>query len=166
MENNDRQPETKPAGNKPPPKPPHRAGIGIGPDDYDSNKKGPATITKSTEGEGKFIRLSGGKQHYGHVKIKIQPNGKGKGIQIISDIIGDAIPAEYVKHVIRGVYDELNGCIDIGDPTVDGHKVADVVVRLIDGSSREVESSQIAFKMAGMLAVKDALKKADLVVIE
>ena len=166
MDNNDPQPETEPAGNRQPPRPPNRAAIGLGSEGDDSNKNCPATITKPSYGEGRFIRQSGGRAHYGHVKVNIHPNKRGKGIEVIDDVQDDAIPAALVKHVIRGVHATLDGGMDIGDPEVDGHPVVDIVVRVIDGSFHETESSEFAFIMAGMIAVKEAIKKGNPFVIK
>jgi elongation factor G len=94
------------------------------------------------------------------VIVKVEPNGRGKGIEIVNDMLGDAIPAEYIKHVTRGVREALDGGVAIGHPAVDGHPVVDIVVRVIDGSFHETDSSELAFTMAGIFAVKDAVKKA------
>lgn len=92
MENKDPQPDTRPAGNRPPPRPPHRAAIGLGPEGDDSNRKCPATITKSADGEGKFIRQSGGRGHYGHVKIKSELAFTMAGMFAVKEAIKKADP--------------------------------------------------------------------------
>ncbi len=118
------------------------------------------TVTKPAEGEGKFIRQSGGKGQYGHVVIKLEANEKGKGIEIIDEIVGGAIPKEFIKPSIAGVEEACN------NGTIAGHPVVDVIVRLIDGSFHEVDSSELAFKMAGIFAFKDAMKKANPILLE
>ena len=118
------------------------------------------TVTKSAEAEGKFIRQSGGKGQYGHVCIKIEPNEKGKGIEILDEIVGGAIPKEFIKPSIAGVMEACN------NGTVAGHPVVDVIVRIVDGSFHEVDSSELAFKMAGIFAFKEGMKKANPILLE
>jgi len=118
------------------------------------------TIKGRADGEGKFIRQSGGKGQYGHVCIKIEPNGKGKGIEIIDEIVGGAIPKEFIKPSISGIQEGCN------NGTVAGHPVVDVIIRIVDGSFHDVDSSELAFKMAGIFAFKDAMKKADPILLE
>jgi elongation factor G len=118
------------------------------------------TVTKAAEAEGKFIRQSGGKGQYGHVCIKLEPNEKGKGIEILDEIVGGSIPKEFIKPSIAGVMEACN------NGTVAGHPVVDVIVRLIDGSFHEVDSSELAFKMAGIFAFKEAMKKANPILLE
>jgi elongation factor G len=166
MEKDDPKPETKPGGNRPPTRPPDRTAIGLGPEGDDSDKKSRATITRSAGGEGRFVRQSGGRGQYGHVIVKVEPNGRGRGIEIITDIRSGAIPAEFIKHVARGVREALDGGMVIGHAAVDCHPVVDIVVRIIDGSFHETDSSELAFTMAGIFAVKDAVKKANPIVIE
>ena len=118
------------------------------------------TVTKAAEAEGKFIRQSGGKGQYGHVCIKIEPNEKGKGIEILDEIVGGAIPKEFIKPSIAGVMEACN------NGTVAGHPVVDVIVRIVDGSFHEVDSSELAFKMAGIFAFKEGMKKANPILLE
>jgi len=118
------------------------------------------TVTKAAEAEGKFIRQSGGKGQYGHVCITIEPNEKGKGIEILDEIVGGAIPKEFIKPSIAGVMEACN------NGTVAGHPVVDVIVKLVDGSFHEVDSSELAFKMAGIFAFKEAMKKANPILLE
>jgi elongation factor G len=118
------------------------------------------TVTKAVEAEGKFIRQSGGKGQYGHVCIKLEPNEKGKGIEIIDDIVGGAIPKEFIKPSIAGIREGCN------NGTVAGHPVVDVIVHIVDGSFHEVDSSELAFKMAGIFAFKEAMKKAGPILLE
>jgi elongation factor G len=118
------------------------------------------TVTKAANGEGKFIRQSGGKGQYGHACITLEPNVKGKGIEIIDDIVGGTIPKEFIKPTIAGIKEACN------NGTVAGHPVVDVIVKIVDGSYHEVDSSELAFKMAGIFAFKDAMKKANPILLE
>jgi elongation factor G len=162
------EPHLKPlsSGNKPPPRPPRRTFVGLGPDGGDSDKNRRATITKPANGEGRFIRQSGGRGHYGHVIVKIEPKGRGGGIEIIIDVSGRAIPGKYIKPVTDAVREALDGGMVIGNPAVDGLPIVDIVVRVVDGSFDETDSSELAFGLAGIFAIKDAMKKADLIMIE
>jgi mRNA-degrading endonuclease toxin of MazEF toxin-antitoxin module len=112
------------------------------------------TVRKSALGEGKFIRQADGKGQYGHVVVKLKPNEKGKGIKIIDDIEDGTIPKQFIKSSIFGI---RKGC-DNG--VVAGHPVVDVIVRIVDGSFHEADSSDLAFKMAGIFAFKDAMQQA------
>src|SRR5580692_9008265 len=118
------------------------------------------TVTKSAEGEGKFIRQSGGKGQYGHVILNLEPNEKGKGIEVINETVGGSIPKEFIKPSIDGIMEATNNGV------VAGHPVVDVIVRIVDGSFHEVDSSELAFKMAGIFAFKDAMKKATPILLE
>src|SRR5204862_2155833 len=118
------------------------------------------TITKSGEGEGKFIRQSGGRGQYGHALVNIQPNEKGKGVEILNQIVGGAIPREYIPAVVDGVEEAIAGGVLAGYPVVD------VKVAIVDGTFHEVDSSELAFKMAGIFALKDAAKKAHPILLE
>ena len=118
------------------------------------------TVVKHADGEGKFIRQSGGKGQYGHVVIKLEPAEKGKGIEIINETVGGSIPKEFIKPSIAGIEEACN------NGTVAGFPVVDVIVRIIDGSFHEVDSSELAFKMAGIFAFKDAMKKANPIMLE
>ncbi|OPX35777.1 translation elongation factor G [candidate division KSB1 bacterium 4484_188] len=118
------------------------------------------TITKPVSVEGKFVRQSGGRGQYGHVVIEMEPNEKGKGFEFENKIVGGVIPREFIPSVKLGVEDALkNGVIA-------GYPVVDVIVRLIDGSYHEVDSSDISFRIAGSMAVKNGLKKAGAILIE
>jgi elongation factor G len=118
------------------------------------------TVTAHAEGEGKFIRQTGGKGQYGHVCIKLEPNGKGKGIEVLNEIVGGVIPKEFIKPSIEGITEGTrNG-------TVAGYPVVDVKVRIVDGSFHPVDSSEIAFKMAGIFAFKEAMAKARAIMLE
>jgi elongation factor G len=118
------------------------------------------TITKSADGEGKFIRQSGGRGQYGHACIKIQPNEKGKGIEVTNEIVGGTIPKEYIPAVMNGVEEAIRGGVYAG------YQVIDVKVQVVDGSFHEVDSNELAFKMAGIFALKDAFKKAAPILLE
>jgi len=118
------------------------------------------TVKSHADGEGKFIRQSGGKGQYGHVCIKLEPNEKGKGVEVINEIVGGAIPKEFIKPSTEGI---LEGC---NNGVVAGFPVVDVIVRIVDGSFHEVDSSELAFKMAGIFAFKDAMKKATPILLE
>jgi len=118
------------------------------------------TVHGTAEGEGKFIRQSGGKGQYGHVCLKLEPNGKGKGIEVINEIVGGSIPKEFIKPATEGI---MEGC---NNGVVAGFPVVDVIIRLTDGSFHEVDSSELAFKMAGIFAFKDAMKKAKPALLE
>ncbi len=118
------------------------------------------TVTKPADGEGKFIRQSGGRGQYGHALIKLQPNERGKGVEIENEIVGGVIPKEYIPAVIDGVEEAIAGGVLAGYPMVD------VKVQVVDGSFHEVDSSELAFKMAGIFAMKDAVKKANAILLE
>ena len=118
------------------------------------------TITKSAEGEGKFIRQSGGRGQYGHAMVTLAPNERGKGVEIENKIVGGAIPKEYIPAVIDGVEEAIKGGVLAGYPVVD------VKVEVVDGTFHEVDSSELAFKMAGIFALKDAAKKANPILLE
>jgi elongation factor G len=118
------------------------------------------TITGAAEGEGKFIRQSGGRGQYGHACVKIEPNEKGKGNEVINKIVGGAIPKEYVPAVIDGIEEALKGGVYAG------YQVIDTKVAVTDGSFHEVDSNELAFRMAGIFAVKDAFKKAKPILLE
>jgi elongation factor G len=118
------------------------------------------TITLAAEGEGKFIRQSGGKGQYGHVVVKVEPNVKGKGVEIVNEIVGGVIPKEFIKPATEGILEGANNGVVAGFPVVD------VIVRIIDGSFHEVDSSELAFKMAGIFALKEGMKKAKPILLE
>ena len=117
------------------------------------------TIRRNAESDTKYARQSGGKGQYGHVKIRIEPN-PGKGYEFANEIVGGAIPKEYIPAVDQGI----QGALLSG--TLAGYNVVDIKVTLYDGSYHEVDSSEMAFKIAGSMAVKDAIKKADPVLLE
>ena len=118
------------------------------------------TILGSADGVGKFVRQSGGRGQYGHAEIKIEPNEKGKGYEFFNEIVGGVIPKEYIKPTEEGIKEAmLNG-------VVAGYPVVDVKVHLVFGSFHEVDSSEMAFKMAGIFAFKDAMKNANPILLE
>jgi len=118
------------------------------------------TIRKKVDQETKYARQSGGKGQYGHVKITVEPNEKGKGYEFINAVTGGAIPKEYIPAVDAGI----QGAMQCG--VLAGYNVVDVKVTLYDGSYHEVDSSEMAFKIAGSMAFKEAMKKADPVLTE
>ena len=118
------------------------------------------TIRKEAISDMRYARQSGGKGQYGHVKIKIEPNESGKGYEFVDKITGGAIPKEYIPAVNEGV----KGAMDAG--ILAGYSMVDVIVTLFDGSFHEVDSSEMAFKIAGSMAFKDAAAKADPVLLE
>ncbi len=118
------------------------------------------TITKDAEGEGKFIRQSGGRGQYGHACITIQPNEKGKGVEIENKIVGGAIPKEYVPAVIDGIEEAIRSGVYAG------YQMIDIKAQVVDGSFHEVDSNELAFKMAGIFAFKEAVKKAGPIILE
>jgi elongation factor G len=118
------------------------------------------TILAKADGEGKFIRQSGGKGQYGHACIKLEPNERGKGIEVINETVGGSIPKEYIKPTMEGIKEAAN------NGTVAGYPVVDWIARIYDGSFHEVDSSEMAFKMAGIFAFKDAMKQAQPILLE
>ena len=118
------------------------------------------TIRKSVEQDTKYARQSGGKGQYGHVKIRVEPNEPGKGYEFINAVVGGAIPKEYIPAVDAGI----QGAMEAG--VMAGYPVVDVKVTLFDGSYHEVDSSEMAFKIAGSMAFKDACRKANPAVLE
>ncbi len=118
------------------------------------------TIRRAADSDTKYARQSGGKGQYGHVKITIEPNEKGKGFEFINKVVGGNIPKEYIP----AVEDGIKGAMLSG--VLAGFNVVDVIVTLNDGSYHEVDSSEMAFKIAGSMAFKDAMRKADPVLTE
>ena len=118
------------------------------------------TIRKSVEQDTKYARQSGGKGQYGHVKIRVEPNESGKGYEFVNAVVGGAIPKEYIPAVDAGI----QGAMQAG--VLAGYNVVDVKVTLYDGSYHEVDSSEMAFKIAGSMAFKEACRKANPVILE
>lgn len=118
------------------------------------------SIRSAAEGEGKYVKQSGGRGQYGHARIKIEPQPAGKGYEFVNAIVGGAIPKEYIGPVDQGIQEALQSGV------IAGYPVLDVKVTLYDGSYHEVDSSEMAFKIAGSMAIKDALKKATPTLLE
>jgi elongation factor G len=118
------------------------------------------TIKKKVEMEGKFIRQSGGKGQFGHVWIEIEPNEKGKGYVFENAIVGGVIPREYIPAVSQGIQEAMKNGVLAGYP------VEDIKAKLFDGSYHDVDSSEMAFKIAGSIAFKDAARRADPILLE
>jgi elongation factor G len=118
------------------------------------------TITSSADGIGKFVRQSGGRGQYGHAVIQIEALDKGKGIELENKIVGGAIPKEFIKPTLDGIKEAAQGGV------IAGYPVIDFKVSLVDGSFHDVDSSEMAFKMAGIFAFKDAMQKASPILLE
>ncbi len=110
--------------------------------------------------EGKFVRQSGGRGQYGHAVIDVEPNEQGKGYEFENAIIGGVIPKEYIPAIDKGIQEALESGV------IAGYPVVDIKVKLIDGSYHEVDSSEAAFKIAGSMAIKEALRKSDPILLE
>ena len=118
------------------------------------------TIRDSVEVDHKYARQSGGRGQYGHVKIRVEPNESGKGYEFVNAVVGGAIPKEYIPAVDAGIQSAMNTGV------LAGYNVVDVKVTLFDGSYHEVDSSEMAFKIAGSMAFKEACRKANPVLLE
>ena len=118
------------------------------------------TIRKSVEQEGKFVRQSGGRGQYGHVWLRIEPKESGAGYEFVNEIVGGVVPKEYIPAVDKGVQEQLQNGVIAGFPVVD------VKVSLFDGSYHDVDSSEMAFKIAGSMGFKEGAKKASPVLLE
>ncbi|GHT38396.1 elongation factor G [Endomicrobiia bacterium] len=118
------------------------------------------TIKKSQKAEAKYIRQTGGRGQYGHVVLTVEPQEPGKGYEFVNKIVGGVIPREYIPAIDKGIKEAMTS------GTLAGYPVVDVKVTVIDGSFHEVDSSEIAFKIAGSMAFKDACKKANPVILE
>ena len=118
------------------------------------------TVRRLADVDTKYARQSGGKGQYGHVKIKLEPNESGKGYEFINAVVGGSVPKEYIPSVDKGI----QGAMKAG--VLAGYPVVDVKVTLYDGSYHEVDSSEMAFSIAGSMAFKDAMRKADPVILE
>ncbi len=118
------------------------------------------TITKQAQAQGKHIRQTGGSGQYGDVWLRVEPNERGKGIEFVNAIVGGVVPREYIKPVENGVREALDNGIIAGYPMVD------VKVTLYDGSYHEVDSNEMAFKMAGSIGIKEAARKASPIILE
>jgi len=118
------------------------------------------TIRGKVEQEGKFVRQSGGRGQYGHVWLRIEPQEEGKGYEFVNGIVGGVVPREYIPAVDKGVKEALEGGV------IAGYPVVDVKVTIIDGSYHDVDSNEMAFKIAGSMALKDGVRKAKPVLLE
>jgi elongation factor G len=118
------------------------------------------TIRKKTEAEGKYIRQTGGKGQYGHVRLRLEPQEPGKGYEFVNEVIGGSIPKEFIKPIDQGIKEALEGGILAGYPMVD------VKATVYDGSYHDVDSNEMAFKIAGSMAFKEAARKASPVLLE
>jgi elongation factor G len=118
------------------------------------------TITKNATGEGKLIKQSGGRGQYGHVVVKVEPRERGSGVTIENKIVGGAIPKEYIPAVKKGIEESITNGV------VGGYQVIDFYVEIVDGSYHDVDSNELAFKLAAIFAMKDAYKKAHSILLE
>jgi len=118
------------------------------------------TITAAAEGEGKYIKQSGGRGQYGHACVTVAPNAKGQGVEVLNKIVGGAIPKEYIPAVVDGIKEACKSGVYAG------YQVIDCKIEIVDGSFHEVDSNEMAFKMAGIFALKDAFKKAKPIILE
>jgi elongation factor G len=118
------------------------------------------TIRKKADAEGKYIRQTGGSGHYGHCKLRVEPNEPGKGYEFVSEIKSGSVPKEFIKPIDQGV----QGALELG--ILAGYPIVDVKVTLYDGSYHEVDSDEMAFKIAGSMAFKEAARKASPVLLE
>jgi len=118
------------------------------------------TIRKHSEAEGKYIRQTGGSGQYGHVKIRVEPNEPGKGYEFVNEIVGGTVPKEYIKPVDQGIKEAMEGGV------LAGYEMVDIKATLYDGSYHEVDSNEMAFKIAGSMAFKEAARRASPVLLE
>jgi len=118
------------------------------------------TIRKTVKSEGKFVRQSGGRGQYGHVMIEVEPLEAGSGYEFVNKVVGGTVPREYIEPVNNGIQEALESGV------LGGYPVVDLRVTIYDGSYHEVDSSEMAFKIAGSMAIKDALKKGNPVLLE
>jgi elongation factor G len=118
------------------------------------------TIRKAVKSEGKFVRQSGGKGQYGHCVLEIEPRDPGSGYEFVNKIVGGSIPKEYIGPIDAGIQDAMNNGI------LGGYQMVDIRVTLVDGSYHEVDSSEMAFKIAGSMGFKDGCRKASPVLLE
>ncbi len=118
------------------------------------------TIRKQAQAEGKYIRQTGGSGQYGHVRIRLEPNAPGKGYEFINEVVGGVIPKEFIKPVDQGIKEAMEGGV------LAGYEMVDVKATLYDGSYHDVDSNEMAFKIAGSMAFKEAARKASPVLLE
>ena len=118
------------------------------------------TIRASVEQEGKFVRQSGGRGQYGHVWLKIEPKESGTGYEFVNGIVGGVVPKEYIPAVDKGIQEAIEGGV------IAGYPIVDVKVTIIDGSYHDVDSNEMAFKIAGSMGFKEGFKRARPVLLE
>ena len=118
------------------------------------------TIRKKAEAEGKYIRQTGGRGQYGHAKIRLEPQEPGKGYEFVNDIVGGSVPKEFIKPIDQGIREAMEGGV------LAGYEMVDVKATLYDGSYHDVDSNEMAFKIAGSMAFKEAARKASPVLLE
>ena len=118
------------------------------------------TIRRKAEAEGKYIRQTGGRGQYGHAKIRIEPQEPGKGYEFVNDIVGGSVPKEFIKPIDQGIREAMEGGV------LAGYEMVDVKATLYDGSYHDVDSNEMAFKIAGPMAFKEAARKASPVLLE
>ncbi|MGC2109753.1 MAG: elongation factor G [Candidatus Korobacteraceae bacterium] len=118
------------------------------------------TIRKEAKAEGKYIRQTGGSGQYGHVRIRLEPNEPGKGYEFVNEVVGGVIPKEFIKPVDQGIKEAMEGGV------LAGYEMVDVKATLYDGSYHDVDSNEMAFKIAGSMAFKEAARKASPVLLE
>ena len=118
------------------------------------------SITKASEGEGRYVKQTGGRGQYGHAKIRLLPRKPGEGFLFENEIVGGVIPKEFIKPIEQGIVEALTTGV------VAGYPMDDVLVELYDGSYHDVDSNEMAFKIAGSMAFKDAAKRANPVLLE
>ena len=118
------------------------------------------TIRRKSEAEGKYIRQTGGRGQYGHAKIRLEPNEPGKGYEFVNEVVGGSVPKEFIKPIDQGIKEAMEGGI------LAGYEMVDVKAILYDGSYHDVDSNEMAFKIAGSMAFKEAARKASPVLLE
>ncbi len=118
------------------------------------------TIRKQSQAEGKYIRQTGGSGQYGHVRIRLEPNEPGKGYEFVNEVVGGVIPKEFIKPVDQGIKEAMEGGV------LAGYEMVDVKATLYDGSYHDVDSNEMAFKIAGSMAFKEAARRASPVLLE
>lgn len=118
------------------------------------------SITKDSEAEGKYVRQSGGRGQYGHVKLRVEPQEPGKGYEFVNAIVGGTVPKDYINSIDQGIQEALRNGI------LGGYEVLDIKVTLYDGSYHEVDSSEMAFKIAASMGVREAIRKANPTLLE
>jgi len=118
------------------------------------------TIRRNAEGEGKYIRQTGGRGQYGHAKIRLEPQPPGTGYEFVNDVVGGSVPKEFIKPIDQGIKEAMEGGV------LAGYEMVDVKAILYDGSYHDVDSNEMAFKIAGSMAFKEAARKASPVLLE